>query len=370
MAGSIAHHFNNKLQAVLANLDLLTILPEGADPAKFVAMARLATEKAAEVSRLLLVYLGQHSGTGEPIFLAECCRQSLPLLQQALPSGVTLETACPAPGPVIHANADALQQVLTHLVTNAQEALGDSGGRLHLSITTLPAAAIPTAHRFPIGWQPQGAEYACLEVIDTGCGIAEADLEKLFDPFFSTKFIGRGLGLSVVLGIVQAHGGAITVESAQGQGSVFRVYWPVSTEAVPSRPEPAVQTAEPEGGGTILLVEDDAFLRMATGAMIEKMGFPLLTAEDGIEAVEVFRQHQAAIRLVLTDLTMPRMGGWETLAALRRLDPNLPVILASGYDKAQVMASPHTDRPQVFLGKPYGLQQLRDAVAQALAVSG
>jgi CheY-like chemotaxis protein len=333
-------------------------------------MARLATEKAAEVSRLLLVYLGQHSGTGEPIFLAECCRRSLPLLQQALPSGVTLETACPTPGPVIHANADAIQQVLTHLLTNAWEALGATGGRLRLSLTTLPAAAMPTAHRFPIGWQPQGAEYACLEVMDTGCGIAEADLEKLFDPFFSTKFIGRGLGLPVVLGIVQAQGGALTVESQPGQGSVFRVYWPVSTEAVPSRPEPAVQTAKSEGGGTILLVDDDDFLRMSTGALIEMLGFTVLTAEDGIEAVEMFRQHQAAIRLVLTDLTMPRLDGWATLTALRQLDPNLPVILASGYDKAQVMASPHPDRPQAFLGKPFSLQELRTAVAQALAVSG
>jgi PAS domain S-box-containing protein len=250
MAGSVAHHFNNKLQAVMGSLDLLTILPKGADPAKYLATARQATEQAAEVSRLLLVYLGQNPGKEEPHFLAELCRDSLPRLQMALPGTVTLETDCPLPGPVIHANAEQIQQVLTNLITNAWEALGDAGGCLRLSVRPCPAAAIPTVHRFPVGWQPQGSDYACLAVMDTGCGIAEADLEKLFDPFFSTKFIGRGLGLSVVLGMVQAHHGVITVESQPGQGSVFRVYWPVSTEAVPGRPEPAVQAAKPEGGGT------------------------------------------------------------------------------------------------------------------------
>ena len=124
----------------------------------------------------------------------------------------------------------------------------------------------------------------------------------------------------------------------------------------------------PTGNGTILVVDDDAMLLESTGAMIERMGFTVLAAKDGIEAVEVFRQHMDEIRCVLTDLTMPRMDGWETLTALRRLAPALPVILASGYGKAQVLSGAHPDRPQVFLEKPFGLQRLRDALGQALAV--
>lgn len=370
MAGSIAHHFNNKLQAVMANLEVLSALPKAADPTKYLAMAKLASVKAAEVSRQMLVYLGNSPGERNLLFLGELCTASLPRLQQALPDGVTLESACPTPGPVSKANAEQLEQVLTNLVTNAGEAMGAAGGSVRLSLSTCPAAEVPTAHRFPIGWQPQGPDYACLEVADTGVGIASADIEKLFDPFFSTKSTGRGLGLSVVLGLVQAHGGALTVASPPGQGSIFRVYLPISTEEIPSLPERAVQAPEHEGGGTLLLVDDDEMLLESACALLDLLGFTVLTAQDGIEALEVFRQHQTEIRCVLTDLTMPRLDGWGLLSALRQLDPNLPVILASGYDKTQVLGGTHSDRPQAFLSKPFSLEQLRDALGQALVASG
>ena len=258
---------------------------------------------------------------------------------------------------------------MTNLVTNAGESIGTAGGGVRLSLSNCPAVELPTDHRFPIGWRPQGPDYACLEIADTGAGIASVDIEKLFDPFFSTKFTGRGLGLPVVLGLVQAHGGALTVSSQQGQGSVFRVYLPVSTEALPSLPEPAVVAPEFTGGGTLLLVDDDEMLLMATGAMLQILGFTLLTAKDGVEALELYRQHQSEIRCVLTDLTMPRLDGWGLLTALRQLSPRLPVILASGYDQAQVLAGTHPDRPQAFLNKPFSHRQLRDALGQALVTS-
>ena len=367
MAASIAHHFNNKLQAVMANLDLLSALPKGGDPTKHLAEARLASEKAAAVSRQLLAYLGNTPGARAPLCLGDLCAASQPLLQQALPAGVTLASACRVPGPTVKANAEQVQQVLTNLVTNAGEAMGAAGGCVRLSLSCCPAAELPTDHRFPIDWQPQGPDYACLEVADTGAGIASADIGKLFDPFYSTKFTGRGLGLSVVLGLVQAHGGAITVASQPGQGSVFRVYLPVSTEATPRRQERAVQAPALSGGGTLLVVEDDDMLLLATGALVELLGFTLLAAKDGVEALELFRQHRAEIRCVLTDLTMPRLDGWGLLTALRQLDPSLPVILASGYDQAQVLAGTRAHQPQAFLSKPYGLPQLRAAVHEALA---
>ena len=368
MAESIAHHFNNKLQSVVANLDLLGELPQEMDPTHCLARAKQSTEKAAEVSRLMLLYLGQTSLERKPRFLSEVGQVSLPLIQNSLSSTVTLEADWAFPGPVIEANADQIYQILNNLLTNAWEAMSDTGGDARLSVKTYPAAEIPTAHRFPVGWQAQATEYACLEVTDNGCGIADGDFEKLFDPFFSTKFVGRGLGLSVVLGMVQAHGGAIAVTSRLGKGSVFQVYFPVSTQPVSSLSVPGVRAPMPTGNGTILVVDDDAMLLESTGAMIERMGFTVLAAKDGIEAVEVFRQHMDEIRCVLTDLTMPRMDGWETLTALRRLAPALPVILASGYGKAQVLSGAHPDRPQVFLEKPFGLQRLRDALGQALAV--
>ena len=370
MAGAIAHHFNNKLQSLMVNLELMAELPKGTDPAQFLARAKQATEQAAEVSRLLLVYLGQTPSEQNPQFLSQLCHATLPMLQVTLPPAVTLEMDCPSPGPVIRANANEMHQVLANLVTNAWEAMGDARGSIRLSLRTCAAADIPTAHRFPIGWRPQGPEFACLEVTDSGYGIESADIEKLFDPFFSTQLTGRGLGLPVVLGIVRAHGGAVAVESRQSQGSIFRIYLPVWTEAIPRAPETGVQAPRPEGGGTILLVDDDALLLESTGALVEKLGFTLLTAKDGVEAVEVFRQHQGEIWCVITDLTMPRMDGWETLTALRQLDPALPVILASGYDKAQVLSGTHPVRPQAFLSKPYDRHQFSDALGQALAARG
>jgi len=229
MAGAIAHHFNNQLQGIMSNLDLIRGGPESSDVALRVAKAKQAVDRAALMSRLMLVYLGQASGSQVPRFLAEICRAALPELQAGLPGTARLEADLPDPGPVISAAAALIQEALGNLVTNAWEALGGAPGSIRLELTTCPAAELPTAHRFPINWQPQAPFYACLAVADTGCGISEADLGKVFDPFFSTRFTGRGLGLPVVLGIVQAHGGAVAVTSRPGQGTVVRAYFPECT---------------------------------------------------------------------------------------------------------------------------------------------
>ena len=201
---------------------------------------------------------------------------------------------------------------------------------------------------------------------DTGCGIANKDIEKVFDPFFSTKLTGRGLGLPVVLGIVRAHHGAVTVESEPGRGSIFRVFFPVSVEEVPRQPDKASQAPEIQGGGTVLLVEDEEMVRSMAATMLTRLGYTVLEAKDGVEAVEVFRQHQDEIRCVLSDLTMPRMDGWDTLAALRKLSPDIPVILSSGYDETRVMAGEHPERPNAFLSKPYQLKGLSDTINRLL----
>jgi signal transduction histidine kinase/CheY-like chemotaxis protein len=368
MAGAIAHHYNNKLQTVMGNLELaMANLPPGAKTSDYLKDAMLAARQAADVSMQMLTYLGKSSGTRKPLHLSEVCRHYLPLLQSTMP--VVLETAFAAPGPVIQANANQIQQVLVNLVTNAWEAAGTNRGAVRVSIATVAAEEIRKPFRFPIGWQPQAGTYACLEVADTGCGIAAEEIEKIFDPFFSRKFVGRGLGLSVVLGIVKAHDGGITVESELGRGSTFRVYFPVVAQAALPAPAGALPVPDFQAGGTVLVVEDDKSVRALAAYVIGSFGFTVLTAADGIAALEVFRQHQADIRCVLSDLSMPRMNGWQTIAALRQLAPGLPVILASGYDEASVMAEQHPDQPQVFLGKPYNREELLAALSRALAGS-
>jgi two-component system cell cycle sensor histidine kinase/response regulator CckA len=269
-------------------------------------------------------------------------------------------------GPGINANANEIQQILTNLVTNAWEAGGDRRSAVRLTVKAVFPAEIPAHRRFPVDWWPRDNAYACLEVVDRGSGIAEKDIEKIFDPFFSSKFSGRGLGLPVVLGIVRAHRGAVTVETELGRGSTFRVFLPVSKDEFVSQPEEEPKSPEIAWGGTVLLVEDELMVRKVGESVLSKLGFTVLLAEDGVEAVEVFRQHKDEVRCVICDLTMPRMDGWETLAALRKLAPGLPVVLTSGYDKAQVMAGDHPELPEAFLSKPYQLHELRDAIRRAL----
>jgi CheY-like chemotaxis protein len=331
----------------------------------------LAAHRAAEMSGLMLVYLGQTQDALEPLDLAGICAGSLASLRELLPPGVALEIDLPGPGPVINANAARLHQLLTNMVANAGESLADSPGVVQLAVTTVSPADIPAALRFPLEWQPQEQPYACLTVTDTGVGIAAPDIEKLFDPFFSTKFTGRGLGLAVVLGIVRSHFGAVTVESRPGQGSAFRLFFPVLAQTTPApAPAPPGQAAQPpvtEEGGTVLLVDDDNLLRHMVAEMLAYLGFTVLTAVDGVEAVELFRQRQADIDCVLCDLTMPRMDGWAALTALRQIAPDIPVILSSGYDEAQVMAGHHPDRPQAFLRKPYQMNKADQVIRQVLA---
>jgi len=238
MAGAIAHHFNNQLQVVAGNLELtLMNLPSGSNTLKRLTEAMKAAHKTTEMSRLMLTYLGQTPGRHELIDLSDTCRRSLTLLQTAAPKGTILTSEFPSSGPFIRANAGQIQNVLNNLVTNAWESADKNRQSIGLTVKTVSKANMLAVKRFPMDWQPRSPPYACLEVSDAGCGIAEKNFEKIFDPFFSTKFTGRGLGLSVVLGIVRAHHGAVTVESEPKRGSIFRVFFPVSVEEAPLKPD-------------------------------------------------------------------------------------------------------------------------------------
>jgi len=176
------------------------------------------------------------------------------------------------------------------------------------------------------------------------------------------------MGLPVVLGITEAHEGCVVVESEPGQHSVFQVFLPLTTAPAPVAVAPVPQPLKLAGGQTVLLVEDDESVRKTTAAALSRLGFTVLTAEDGTAAVALFKEHPTKIDLVLSDLSMPRMNGWETLAALRKLAPGLRVILSSGYNEAHAMADQHSELPQAFLGKPYLLHELCDTITKVLSL--
>ena len=228
MAAAIAHHFNNQLTAISGFIQLAMHEPsrQGSGERE-LTQALQAAGRAAELSGLMLTYLGQSMATRSPVDLAACCRGCLPEVQQQLPAGLETVVDFPALGPVVLANDDQVRQVLVNLAVNAAEAMADGTGRLELSVAFATAAEIPAAHRFPADWQARDPLYAQLRVADHGSGIEPADMEHLFDPFFTRKFTGRGLGLAVVLGLVKGGGGVVTVASAPGRGSVFQVFLPL-----------------------------------------------------------------------------------------------------------------------------------------------
>ena len=228
MAGAIAHSFNNILTVVMGNLELVMLEePKGLNVCENLLSAFKAAGRAADISGSMLVYLGQAPGKQEPLDLSEVCRKSLYQLLADMPNAVNLKVDFPPSGPHIQANANHIHKVIKNLMVNAWEALGDGQSTIKLTITTEKPANIQITQRFPLDWRPQDRLYACLEVTDTGCGIDEKDIDKVFDPFFTQKFIGRGLGLPLILGIMRAHHGAVTVASKVSDGTTIKVYFPV-----------------------------------------------------------------------------------------------------------------------------------------------
>ena len=371
MAGAIAHQFNNYLHAVLGNLELgMDYLPDVENTRRAMASAMESAEKAADVSRMMLTYTGQAHGRLETVNLSAYCRINLHLFRAGMPESVVLAPALPVQGPFVQANTDLLEQMLLELLNNAREAMADSAGTIRLGVETVLPEDIPGSHRFPVDWTPGHTPHACLVIADEGCGISSSDMENIFDPFFSTHFTGRGMGLPAALGIAGIHGGGISVKSSPGKGTAFRVYIPVDENAPEREAAFAPQSAKPDRPGTVLVAEDEDIVRELISEYLENRGYRVIQAEDGRQALEKFRMHQAEIGLVITDLTMPNMDGWETMAAMRELEPELYVILSSGHDEAKVMAGAGSEQPHAFLRKPCDMKTLAREVEKGFRQKG
>jgi signal transduction histidine kinase len=292
MAAAIAHHFNNQLAVVLGNLEMVLYdLPEDAKNHKKIFRAFKAGKKAAEKSAQMLRYLGDISGSQSKINLSEVCRKHLAILGSSLNNGVTVNVDFPDYKPFVYADAGQVQQILNNLFTNSLEALQDNQGTIALAVQTVSHEDISTSNRFPLDWQPENIPYACLKISDTGLGIARGDIEKIFDPFYTTKFIGRGMGFPETMGILKNLGGCIKVDSELNSGSVFEVYLPVISEEKTVKNETISAKKEIENGGTILLIDDEKWVRNITKEMLTELGCNVIEAQDGIEGVRLFQKH-------------------------------------------------------------------------------
>jgi PAS domain S-box-containing protein len=365
LAGGIAHDFNNILTSVLGYADLvLGELTPGSSEHESVEGIIQAARRAAELSGQMLAYSGRGSFIVEAIDLSLLIRELQQLFATSVNKKTAIEYRLDSDLPAVRGDVTQVRQIILNLIINAAEAIGDSVGRVTVATYCMECDRQLLSSTYVDDDLPEGA-YVCLEVKDTGCGMDEVTREKIFDPFYTTKFTGRGLGLAALLGIVRSHRGAIRVDSLPDQGTTFQVLFPFAGTESKKREQELV-TTELQGHGTILLVDDEALVRRTVRKMLERLGFELLEAADGRQAVEVFREYADGIDLVLLDMKMPVMGGEEAFEEILKLRSDVKVILSSGYNEEDATAS-FTDRlPAGFIKKPYRLSELQEAIREIL----
>jgi len=357
MAGGIAHDFNNLLTGILGNASLLENLPD-ADDRECAENIMKAAERAADLTKQMLAYSGKGRFVIRATNLSAQVREILPLIQPMIDKKVEVALVLAEQLPDIESDRGQLQQLIMNLVINGAEAMGGAQGRVIVTTSAIDVdetflSEVLSDHEIPVG------RYVCLEVRDTGMGMSEETKSKIFDPFFTTKFTGRGLGLAAVSGIVRGHKGALRVYSSLGQGTTFKIFLPalaVKGGDGSSKPRPD------SGAGTVLLVDDEETVRKVGRICLEGQGFRVLLACNGREAVELFQLRSGEIALVILDMTMPVMSGQEALRLLREIRPEVPVIVCSGYNEAQVLRKLTEQGVGCFIQKPYSSSTLLQKV--------
>jgi len=342
-----------------------TVSPPASPVVDNLAEIETATSRAAELTSQMLAYSGKGRFTLQAVSLSRLAEQTANLLQAIISKKTDIQFNLQDALPAIEADPAQIRQILMNLIANAAEAIGEAGGIVRISTGVVDADRTYLSSTYFDDDLPAG-RYVYLEASDTGCGMSPEILAKIFDPFFSTKFTGRGLGLAAVVGIVRAHRGALKVSSQPGSGSTFRLLFPGTdaAEAVPAD-GPATVPAR-QDRGTILVVDDESGMRNLARAILENSGFTVLTAGNGGDAVGIFRRYTAEVAAVVLDLTMPVMDGEETATELRSIRPGIPIVLSSGYSEREVAARFAGQGLVGFLKKPYEPAELVEALRRAI----
>jgi signal transduction histidine kinase/CheY-like chemotaxis protein len=366
LSGGIAHDFNNLLTSVLGYASMaLFELPDDSPVRPMLREIETAAERASHLTRQLLAYSGRGKFSVELLALDERVREMEQLLRTVVSKKARIELDLQPAS--ISADPAQIDQIAMNLITNASDALGDEPGTISIrsGVRLVGAGEVPASSISPA--LPPG-RYAFLEVRDTGCGMSEDTLARIFDPFFTTKFTGRGLGLAAVLGIVRSHRGGIQIASTPGRGTTFTVLFPAVEPAAAQALLPA--SAAPAPGterGSVLIVDDEAIVRSFARRALESAGFATIEAADAETAIETFDKQAGEIQSVLLDLTMPRMDGWQLLERIRRSQPDIPVLIMSGYSAPETLPSAFGMGPTSFLLKPFRRQDLVDHMSALVA---
>lgn len=367
LAGGVAHDFNNLLMVILGNAELAMGHPQvHAETRSDLQVIQQAAHSAAALCRQLLAYSGRGQLQMAAVNVSEVAQQMAQLMAVSVSKKAHLECQLASDLPLIKGDPEQVQQVIMNLLSNASDAIGDRPGSIRLS-TSRVALGPQGLKQQQFGDPLASGDYVCVEVADTGDGMTEEIRQRMFEPFYTTRFTGRGLGLSAVAGIVRGHHAGVGVVSAVGEGTTVQVLFPAPDPPLESLHAKAQQSGAPSvGSGTILVVDDEPLVRSVAQRALERCGHVVLTAENGVEAIRVFQAHKAEIVLVLMDLTMPEMDGQQALAELQKMDPSVRVVLASGYDEGSARRSIAASAGLVFLQKPYSVKQLTEMVRSAL----
>lgn len=365
LAGGIAHDFNNLLVSILGNVGLVLVDLEPDSPVREpVEQIKVAAQRAADLTRQMLAYSGKGRFVMQRINLNSVITEITQLLQVSISKNAALRFNLTQNLAPIEGDVTQVRQVLMNLIVNASDAIGDKQGTIGLTTGVVTADHDYLASSFMAPELPEG-QYAFVEVTDDGVGMDKETQTRIFDPFFTTKFTGRGLGLAAVLGIVRGHGGAIKVYSEPGRGSVFRVLFPIKD--VPHEVEKAGGDGlKGKGNGTVLVIDDEEVVRNVTKRMLARIGYTPLLAEDGPQGIETYKKHKDDIICVLLDMTMPRMSGEETLGNLKKINPDIRVLLMSGYSEQEASNRFNGKGVSAFMQKPYTPQDLQEKLGEIM----
>ncbi|WP_161957572.1 PAS domain S-box protein [Mariprofundus sp. EBB-1] len=367
LVGGVAHEFNNALAGMTGRLFLLksktSALPSARND---IEMVEKLCFRSADMVRQMLAFARKSPLQKKDLDLTAFVKETFKLHRLSIPESINLQTSfSPQPLPV-HGDSIQIQQIVINLLNNARDAVG---GKKHPEIILKVSSFTPDTAFLEAHPEAGGKQYAHLMVSDNGCGISEKKLKHIFDPFYTTKEVGKGtgLGLSMVYGACAMHGGFVDVVSSQGIGSSMHVYLPLlMTEA--KKPSLTSRQTEAGHGETILLVDDEKILRSTGKAVLEALGYVVLEAADGMQAVEIFAAHQHEIRLVLMDVVMPNMGGVESAEKMHRIRSDTPVIFCTGYDKSDVLANSGI-QDEMVLSKPYSVETISRIMRACLSES-
>ncbi len=371
MAGGIAHDFNNLLMAILGNADLaLHDLPLDVPSRKNIQEVVTASKRAAGLVNQMMAYSGGGRFVVQPVNINEVVEEMTHLLEASVSNKVTVKYTMAANLPLIDADPSQIRQVVMNLIVNASDAIGNKAGLISVwtGVTQCDSAYL---NRIRVDEVIQPGDYVYIEVSDTGCGMDETVMAKMFDPFFTTKFSGRGLGMAAVLGIVNRHRGAIDIQSEPGKGSTFKVLFPVrkhkrKSELTTNVGHTTVEPLDTPISGTVLLVDDEATVLSVAQRMLEEIGLNVLTAVNGLDAIDTFKKHHDKISCVILDLTMPRLDGEEAFVELEQMGIDVPVVISSGHSEQNIAKRFADKNIAGIIHKPFQAHELAAKLREVL----